>query len=246
MSERDEEKTVQGLLVFLLRSVRHWSQAEMAAASGIQKSQISLYELGRVLPSEANLRRLAAAAGVPWVEVCRALLALRAWYRLAIGEPGRHFTIPFAARVSARIGRAAADIFQGRVHSFLSQRLPIFAGPELPCPEPPEETPEAAATGLLIALLRALRHWTKEDLASATGVPRGQLSTNELARVEPRRRTLERIAAAVGVPLDDALEALPMLRGLVRAAQGGPVDRPAERIGRFGEAYFLTAVARPA
>jgi transcriptional regulator with XRE-family HTH domain len=243
MSLREEEKTVAGLLAFLLRSLRHWSQAEMSAASGIQKSQLSLYELGRVLPSETNLRRLAAAAGIPWVEARKALLALRPWHRLATGETGRRLAIPFAGRVSIRIGQAAADAFRQRIHPFLRQRLPVFAGPEPEGPEP-FPVPEAAVTGLLITLLRALRHWTKEDLAVASGVPRSQLSAYELGRVAPRRKTLERIAAAAGVPLEDALEALPLLRELVRAAQGRRINHPADEIGRFGEAFFLMAVAR--
>ena len=40
----------------------HWSQADLARASGIQKSQISLYELWQAVPTEANLKRLAAAS----------------------------------------------------------------------------------------------------------------------------------------------------------------------------------------
>ncbi|MES1242621.1 MAG: helix-turn-helix transcriptional regulator [Acidobacteriota bacterium] len=243
MSLREEEKTVAGLLVFLLRSLRHWPQAEMSSASGIQKSQLSLYELGRVLPSEANLRRLAAAAGLPWIEARKALLQLHAWHRLATGEPDRRVPIPFAGRVSIRIGQAAADAYGQRVHPFLCRRLPAFSDPEPESPEP-SQVREAAVTGLLIALLRALRHWTKEDLAAASGVPRSQLSVYELGRVAPRRHTLERIIAAVGVPLEEAFEALPLLRELVRAAQGRRIHRPADRIRRFGSTFFLLAVAR--
>jgi hypothetical protein len=48
----------------------------------------------------------------------------------------------------------------------------------------------------------------------------------------------------VGIPLDDALAALPFLRGLVRAAHGvsESIDGLADVVGRFGEDCFLLAV----
>src|SRR5689334_22639814 len=88
VSPPEEEKAVLGLLVVLLRSLRHWSQAELARASGVQKSQVSLYELWKSTPTEATLRRFAAAAGVTWAEARMALPALRALYRMA-SEPAR-------------------------------------------------------------------------------------------------------------------------------------------------------------
>jgi transcriptional regulator with XRE-family HTH domain len=51
--------------VTLLRALRGWSKKQLADASGVDKSQISRYELGRETPSARTLERLAAAAGLP-------------------------------------------------------------------------------------------------------------------------------------------------------------------------------------
>src|SRR5262245_17037047 len=51
--------------VTLLRALRGWSKKELADASGVDKSRISRYELGKEAPSERTLERLAAAAGLP-------------------------------------------------------------------------------------------------------------------------------------------------------------------------------------
>ena len=51
--------------VTLLRALRGWSQKELADASGVDKSQISRYELGREAPSRRTQERLAAAVGLP-------------------------------------------------------------------------------------------------------------------------------------------------------------------------------------
>jgi transcriptional regulator with XRE-family HTH domain len=51
--------------VTLLRALRKWTQAELAAASGIAKSQISRYEQGKEAPSPRTRERLAAAVGLP-------------------------------------------------------------------------------------------------------------------------------------------------------------------------------------
>lgn len=241
MSRREEEKTVLGLLLVLLRSLRHWSQAEMSRASGIQKSQISLYEQGGILPSEVNLRRLAAAAGVPLAAACKALSALRAWHRLVTRPAGRRPSPP--RKVAAGVGRAAASAFRDRVQPFLRARFPAFASPEPP-DVPLPEAPEPEVTGLLVTLLRSLRHWTTEELANASGVQRSQISAYRLGLVIPRPSTLERLASAVGVPLDEARAALPFLRELVRAAHGRStsIASLADDVGQSAENSFLLEV----
>jgi transcriptional regulator with XRE-family HTH domain len=52
-------------LVALLRGLRSWSRTRLSEASGIDKSRISLYELGKVTPSPRTQKRLAAAVGLP-------------------------------------------------------------------------------------------------------------------------------------------------------------------------------------
>lgn len=242
MSTHEEDRAVAGLLVVLLRSLQHGSQAELARATGIPKSQISLYELWRSVPSEANLRRIAAACGVRWAEVRRALPALRALYRLALAD--QRPALPGIRRVSLAVGQAAAGALHRSVLPFLEERLP-FAGPEPPAPETlPDRETEPAALGLLIVLLRSLRHWSQVELASVSRVQRSQLSAYELGKRRPRRQALERLALAVGIPLEEALDGLPFLRELVRASQGRPGGTAgmADGARRFAEGIFLLEV----
>jgi len=242
MSFLEEESAVPGLLVVLLRALRHWSQAELARASGIQKSQISLYERWKTVPSEINRKRLAAAAGIVWVEACQALPALRTLYRLAAHPAGHAPALPGARRLAATVGLAAAGAFRERVGPFLGRYLPLLALSGTPAPVlPPDRGTESAALGLWIVLLRSLRHWSQEELASASGVQRSQISAYELGRKKPKRRTLERLAGAVGVPMDEALAVLPFLRTLVWEARGRRSGRAglAGGLGRFAEDCFL-------
>ncbi|HSG39164.1 MAG TPA: helix-turn-helix transcriptional regulator, partial [Thermoanaerobaculia bacterium] len=48
----------------VLRALRDWSQEELAAASGVHRAQISLYEAGKRRPTPKTLARLVAASGV--------------------------------------------------------------------------------------------------------------------------------------------------------------------------------------
>src|ERR1700710_332245 len=120
MSPRNEEGAVLALLVVLLRSLRHGSQAELARASGIHKSQISDYERWKSVPSEVTLRKLASASGVTWADACTVLPALRALYRLATRPAGGKPAFP-ARRTSDAVGRAATDAFERDVLPFLRQ-----------------------------------------------------------------------------------------------------------------------------
>jgi transcriptional regulator with XRE-family HTH domain len=235
MSLRNEEGAVLGLLVVLLRSLRHGSQADLAKASGIHKSQISDYERFKSVPSEVTLRKLATASGVTWADVHTVLPALRALYRLAT-RPASGKPIFPVRRTAAAVGRAAAEAFERDVLPFLREHLPALADPQPSTPTPSADpNVEPAALGLLIVLLRSLRHWSQGKLASASGVQRSQISAYELGDTKPRRQTLERLAAALGVPLGEALEGLPFLREILEATRGTPAWRrgTAEAIGKL-------------
>jgi transcriptional regulator with XRE-family HTH domain len=235
MTERAEEAAVLGLLVVLLRSLRRWSQAELARASGVNKGQISLYELWKCVPEASTLRRLAAAVGVPWHEARKALPALRALYRLATRQAGRRRPVPSAKRMAAAVGRASAAAFRQTVHPFLGKGSAAPASP----------APRAGAAGdpglrLLIVLLRSVRHWTQEELAANSGIKRSRISLCERGKTLPRPGTVARLASAAGVPVAEALKALPSLRELHRAAYNPP--GLADRIGQAAEDVFLLEV----
>ena len=48
-----------------MRGVRRWSQAELAAQSGVPESAISRYENGKQIPSSKTWEKLCAAVGLP-------------------------------------------------------------------------------------------------------------------------------------------------------------------------------------
>jgi transcriptional regulator with XRE-family HTH domain len=52
-----------------------------------------------------------------------------------------------------------------------------------------------------LTVLRAIRGWTQEDLARASGVRASSLSEYERGRKIPELKTLQRLVAAMGFPL---------------------------------------------
>src|SRR3954462_11665510 len=53
------------LLIRVLRGLRQWDQATLAAAGGLDPSSVSHYETGRTVPPRKSVEALAAAGGVP-------------------------------------------------------------------------------------------------------------------------------------------------------------------------------------
>jgi len=63
--ERSVNPTALGLAIFLARTLRGWSQTDLADASGLTNSMISEFERGRRNPSTKSLERLAEAMRIP-------------------------------------------------------------------------------------------------------------------------------------------------------------------------------------
>ena len=85
-------------------------------------------------------------------------------------------------------------------------------------------------TRLVVILLRSLKHWTKEKLSQESGVDKGLLSDYERGKLAPSRRNLTRIAAAVGVTGEFAVDLIPICRRMRLAyerALGGANHTPA-------------------
>jgi transcriptional regulator with XRE-family HTH domain len=65
---------------------------------------------------------------------------------------------------------------------------------------------------LLVRVLRLLRSWDQVEFAKAAGVDASSISHYETGRTVPSRRTLERLAGAVGLPISFVeLSLLPVL-----------------------------------
>jgi transcriptional regulator with XRE-family HTH domain len=66
--------------------------------------------------------------------------------------------------------------------------------------------------GLVILLLRSLRDWSQARLSKESGVEASMISDYERGKTRASRPTLERIAAAVGVPLSFVEQLVPVCR----------------------------------
>lgn len=86
------------------------------------------------------------------------------------------------------------------------------------------------------------------DGPDLSGVQRSQISTYELGKQVPRRRTLERLCAAVGVAWEEVQRVLPLFRTLVRAGRrgAGRMALRAEETGRLAEDLFRLVSLRSA
>lgn len=58
------DKDVFAQKIYQLRMKKGWSQADLHRASGLPRDAISVYELGKSLPTEASLKKLAKALDV--------------------------------------------------------------------------------------------------------------------------------------------------------------------------------------
>jgi transcriptional regulator with XRE-family HTH domain len=109
---------------------------------------------------------------------------------------------------------------------------------------------------LLVRFLRSFRDWGQAEMAAAAGVDPSSISHYETGKTVPPRRTVERIATAVGVPMSlvDA-GVLPMIaavRAAVTSSSGddsddltqtaADLDRALAGIGRSAVAAFLATL----
>lgn len=109
---------------------------------------------------------------------------------------------------------------------------------------------------LLVRFLRSLRDWGQAEMAAAAGVDSSSISHYETGKTVPPRRTVERIATAVGVPMSlvDAclLPAIAAARAAVTSSSGGDsddltkaaadLDRALSGMGRSAVAAFLATL----
>jgi len=95
--------------ITLLRALRGWTKTQLAEASGIDKSQISRYELGKEVPSRRTQERLAATVGLP-LFLLEPVTAFIRRLREAMAGQSRSATMPIAgAGLSAETKRAVLE-----------------------------------------------------------------------------------------------------------------------------------------
>jgi transcriptional regulator with XRE-family HTH domain len=127
--KREGDPADFGLLVGILRSIRHWTQAELATAAGVDRASISDYERGLKTPSRKTLEKIVAAVGVPFARVERLLPILRS-LRLsreeAVGAAGGNAAAP-APEGPAALAQAVAEIAAAELAAAFLE-IPALAG----------------------------------------------------------------------------------------------------------------------
>lgn len=108
-----------GLLVQFLRSLRGWTQTQLAEAVGLDPSTICRYEQGDSKPRRKNLERIAAAVGVsmPLVDACF-LPAMEA--ACAAASPGGDAHFEDLEGATAELGGAVAGTIRSAAAAFLA------------------------------------------------------------------------------------------------------------------------------
>lgn len=89
MKGEEENPNVTRMVVLYLRFTARLSQTELGLAAGLTQSQVSRLESGLGPPSEEVLRRIAAAAAVPWPLVARLRRFAGSFHSALSGEAGR-------------------------------------------------------------------------------------------------------------------------------------------------------------
>jgi transcriptional regulator with XRE-family HTH domain len=85
-----ENSNVLRPVVVFLRAYAGMTQAELGKAARVDQSDVSKYELGKLVPPEPNLRRMAATAGVDWSLVVH----LRRFYAALLATAAYPGTVP--------------------------------------------------------------------------------------------------------------------------------------------------------
>jgi transcriptional regulator with XRE-family HTH domain len=211
--------------IALGRSLRGWSQRQLAKASGVGQSRISDYERRLKTPTMRSLERIAAALGVSAVDLFE-LAALARRFRPG-GSPAagsaRRPPPPARLRPPPRLGREIAALLAAEAAGAGARASPGW-------PEWEPDTQRIHDLGRAIALGRSLRGVRREGLAEAAGVGQAALAELERGRKTPAPGSLERIARALGVSAADLFELAEMVG---RFRSGGARPAVAAGLGRL-------------
>jgi len=208
------------LLLAVARTLRDWTQEQLATASGVAKSTIARQEVGAPSSSAVEEQLLKTLGIQERVDELRLLLGE---LRETMRDPHRRHLnreVEQAGKAAAQLTRAALglelDVLR-RVGSESPQAAPRFLEGLL------EGHPLQGVSlewGHLLAVLRTLRGWTQEELAAAAGVSGTAISKAELGIQVPVEEVRDKLEAALGV--QGTTRELRILLGEIRAGMLDP------------------------
>jgi transcriptional regulator with XRE-family HTH domain len=224
-----EEVTMEGaalewrLLLAVLRTLRGWTQEQLAMASGVAKSTIARQEVGGARSSAVE-EQLLKTLGVQ--ERTEEL-------RLFLGQLRETMLDPNRRQVTGgmeQAGKAAAQFTMAALGLELDALKQVGNEPPPSAPRFLEGLLEghpmqgvALEWGHLLAVLRTLRGWNQEELATAAGVTVAAISKAELGIQIPVEEVRGKLEATLGV--QGATRELRILLGEVRAGMLDPERR---------------------
>ncbi len=160
MAQKEEADALRLVGVFL-RYFSNKTQADFGRDSRVDQTYISRYELGKQVPTEETLRRMAAAAGVSWPRVVQ----LRRFYVAVLSAAAGHEAAVSEGRALG-VGRAVVErALLGVTPYFLSMEEPNSPTPEEERREAEEvwaaleRFPGARRRRLVELSVRASRSW---------------------------------------------------------------------------------------
>lgn len=231
------------LLLAVARTLRGWTQAQLAKESGVAKSTIARQEVGAPC-SRAVEEQLLKTLGIE--ERVDELRLLLRELRETMLEPNRRQV----GRGMEQAGEAAAQLTRAALGLELDVLRRVGNEPPQAAPRFVEGLLEghplrgvALEWGHLLAVLRTLRGWNQEELAAAAGVSVAAISKAELGIQVPVEEGREKLEAALGV--QGTARELRILLGEIRAGMVDPErGRRGKAIREAGEvASRMTTIA---
>ena len=208
------------LLLAVMRTLRGWTQEQLAMAAGVAKSTIARQEVGAPCSSAVEAQLLKTLGVQERVDELRLLLGQ---LRETMLDPHRRHLggeIEQAGKAAAQLTRAALglelDVLR-RVGKESTQAAPGFLEGLL---EGHPLQGVALEWGHLLAVLRTLRGWNQEELAAAAGASVAAISKAELGIQVPVEEVRDKLEATLGV--QGTTRELRILLGEIRAGMLDP------------------------
>jgi transcriptional regulator with XRE-family HTH domain len=170
------------LLLMTLRTLRGWTQAELAKAAGLYRTAVARQEREVHAPSIDGRRALERALGVEGR--ARQVEVFLGELRARMIDPGKRSEY---RGLAAEIQQAAAESSQLMQYSLWLGLEQLRGGGD----------EEPLAWGRFISTLRTLRGWNQAELGQAAGVSGKTISKQEIGEREPTDIVKEKLERAL-------------------------------------------------